>query len=97
MIDDLYREAIAQSMRDDADRSFYVLDVVATLDGEEVGFASLCGIDILPDGNLGAAYLRECAVDLIGDALDMAKESLPKAVTRAEEHAAKIRAAIQEA
>jgi hypothetical protein len=94
-IDDIVRASIERDMRDDADRSYYGVIVTVSADGEQLADASLWSIDTI--NGTGANYFREVAADLIEEAVSEAQAGLPQAVSRAEDHAAKIRAAIQEA
>lgn len=96
LIDALVREAAQQSMRDDNERSYFGVVVTVSLDGEELGHASIFGIDSL--GEPGeSSYFCETAAELIDEALAQAREQLIPAAETATQHAAKIRAAIESA
>lgn len=93
LIEDIVRATIKQDMRNDADRAYYGVVVNVFLDGEEMGSASLWGIDTI-DSMPAAPYFCDTASELIGEALQQAHDQLPVAAETAATHAAKIRAAI---
>lgn len=96
LIDALVREAAQTSMRDDNERNFYGVTVTVAIDDDEIAGSALHGIDSL--GNPGeSSYFCETAAELLGEALDEARAALVPAAETADAHAARIRAAIQEA
>ncbi len=86
------RAAIDADMAADASRYSYGVIVTVSVDGEELGNASVWGIDTI-DGYDGRAYFIETARDLTGEAIDQARDRGPQAAEQARAHAAKLEAA----
>lgn len=78
--EDTYRAVMAERIRDDRERAYYLLHVVVSLDGEELADEYLGGVDIISD----RTYLADAAAEMIDETLERAREALPK---RADQHA----------
>lgn len=71
--------AIKQAMQEDADREYYgVIATVYSEDGDELGEASLWGIDIIDTMPSSYAHLRECAAEMVTEAMHQAKAELSR-------------------
>lgn len=85
------RERLERAMTEDAGRQYFGVLVTVSFDGEELGTASLWGIDVIPDYSTNA-YFQETAEELIEEAIDQAKAELSAAAQRALDHASKLAA-----
>jgi hypothetical protein len=86
------RWLLRNDMWEDAHRSYFGLVVTVEVDEMEVGHASLWAIDTI-DTYPARGYLMECAEQLIDEALDEARKSLPKKVKKLRKQAKQLRKA----
>lgn len=77
---DAYRACLQEAMRDDQQRTYYLMHVTILLEGEELADDYLGGIDIIDE----AAYLMDVAAEMIDEGIYKAREALPKKIDEVE-------------
>jgi hypothetical protein len=90
-----YRWVIEDDMADDANRRYLDVSVEISLDGQQLGSASLHAIDVV-DKYPAEPYLIEVAIENIGEALDEVRRNATKLVEDALNHAQKVIVAVVE-
>jgi hypothetical protein len=88
-----YDARVQHEMAEDRERQWWGVCVIATVNGTEVGRASLWGIDETPSYD-PARYMRDVAAELIDEAIDIARKDMAGTIHDTEEMVAAMRRAV---
>lgn len=92
-----YAKRVRAEMADDAERTWYGVEVTLTVAGRLVAQESLWGIDVIPSSSYDAmAYFRQVASELIDQAMDEARRTIPTELQRIIAQAAALAALLTE-